>query len=107
VREGRPRFFNKLNEDRAFREKVFRHCVPLEAEYGEIILFDPRLVHGTSENMDDHTRVSSDFRLLPVADFEAMSARGLSALSPLPTDWAKDLYLEKVEFYNRRTAFEL
>lgn len=107
VTEGRPRFFNMLNEDLRFREKVLKHCVPLEAEYGEIILFDPRMIHGTAENFDDHTRVSSDFRLLPVKDFEAMATKGMSALSPLPTDWARDLYLEKVEFYNRRTAFQL
>lgn len=107
VQTGRVRFFERLNTDLAFRALVLERTGPLVLDWGQIVLFDPRLIHGTMDNTDDHTRVSVDFRLIPVEDFEALSQGRMSTLEPIATPWARQLYLEKVDFYNERTAFTL
>lgn len=43
---------------------------PVNLEYGEIYIFDGnRCTHGNKENITDSTRVSFDFRIIPVSKF--------------------------------------
>jgi hypothetical protein len=44
---------------------------PAEAAFGEILIFDgANLRHGNKENVTGHTRVSFDFRVMDVADYD-------------------------------------
>lgn len=49
-----------------FRRKLDANCRPVDMEYGDIILFDSRCIHATNENTEPATRVSLDFRLIPL-----------------------------------------
>jgi hypothetical protein len=102
---GRPAFFELLYADQALQDLVVSSCVPLPAKYGEVIMFDPRLVHGTADNLEDKTRISIDFRLLPLTAYEEAWAR-VGANQEAPRDFQGTL-LKRGEFYDARTAFEL
>jgi hypothetical protein len=55
-----------------FGEAVTAACRPIPMGVGDLLLFDPRCLHGGTENRTATTRVSVDFRLLPVRDEEAV-----------------------------------
>ena len=96
---GRDQFFDWLlsHEDR--RRDLLEATVPLELRYGEMAMFDPRVLHATADNIGGRTRVSVDFRLVPVDDYERIVARDRG---PVIDDW-----LVRGGYYDRRTAFEL
>jgi hypothetical protein len=54
-------------------DQVQRECheasASVELSYGEFIAFDPRCLHATQDNDTDQTRVSLDFRVMPVEDY--------------------------------------
>ncbi|MGN6104015.1 MAG: hypothetical protein ACTHU0_02825 [Kofleriaceae bacterium] len=109
---SRVRFFEKLYRDDAFRERVTAACAPAETNHGEVLMFDPRTLHGTAENVEDLTRVSVDFRLVPLADFEAWERARIEAGGAIPG--APDELLDSLgtrlmrgEYFDARTAFEL
>lgn len=53
---------------------------PLEADYGEIIIFDgANLNHGNKTNNTNKTRISVDFRAMPLKYFEESSNISISA----------------------------
>lgn len=70
---GRKVFYQKLLKDLNFRNKVSESCVPIAASFGEVIMFDTRCIHATAENREKHTRISMDFRLIPVSAYEKLS----------------------------------
>lgn len=72
--ESRELFFDELNRNDGFHEKVSQACRPVEANYGEALLFDSRCLHGTAENVEQETRVSIDFRVLTVPAYIAATA---------------------------------
>lgn len=72
---GRRYFFEKLRDDNDFSQLVTSACYPLMATYGTVHLFDPRFVHGTSENKENTTRISLDFRVIKVSDYERITAK--------------------------------
>jgi ectoine hydroxylase-related dioxygenase (phytanoyl-CoA dioxygenase family) len=74
--ESRDLFFLYLCSNTEFRSEVLASCRPMEMHYGEVLLFDPRLIHGTLDNEENETRVSIDFRLLPLSAYWAERARG-------------------------------
>ena len=43
---------------------------PIEIESGNYVIFDSLLMHGNEVNVEDHTRMSFDFRVIPLAKFE-------------------------------------
>jgi hypothetical protein len=97
--ESRDLFFKRLCDDPVRLAEVESHMSPVDVDYGEVLLFDPRLVHGTLDNTTDETRVSIDFRLLP------LSAYWRSQLSrrPLPRI-ARRL---RGHYWHKQSAFEL
>jgi len=38
---------------------------PVEMEYGQFLIFDSRLEHGSLPNVENYTRISFDFRVIP------------------------------------------
>jgi hypothetical protein len=66
---GRDEFFRRLCSDLAFRERVVASCSPINMECGELLVFDARTIHGTLDNQENRTRVSIDFRLLPMSAY--------------------------------------
>jgi hypothetical protein len=58
--------------DPEFRRRYNAASAPVELAYGEFVVFDPRCIHATSYNVSDLTRVSLDFRIIPVEDYDAM-----------------------------------
>jgi hypothetical protein len=102
---GRRRMFELLRDSEGFRTRTVRSCAPLETDYGRLHLFDGRFLHGTAENTEQFTRVSADFRLLSVADYQDMLASGLISGLNAPNA-QEDIYL-KGRFYDALTASEV
>ncbi len=102
---GRMDFFNKLNCDKQFQTLVIEACRPLSIDYGNIILFDSRTIHGTAENDTDFTRVSIDFRIIPVDQYEHIKAGYHQAGSSIPC--FEGMPIMKGGFYHELTAGEL
>ncbi len=61
-------FYERQRRDKAFADDIARHCTPLGMAAGDLVLFDARTIHGGAENNEDATRVSVDFRLLPLPE---------------------------------------
>lgn len=70
---SRPMWLEKLRSDTDYVRQVVERCPPYPMSYGSVLLFDPRCMHGTDENREVHTRISLDFRLIPVEAEEAMT----------------------------------
>lgn len=71
--KGRGIFFEKMLADINFQNKVTKSTSPVEIGFGEILIFDSRCIHTTAENTEKDTRVSLDFRVIPVHLYEAMT----------------------------------
>lgn len=102
---SRQRFFEKLLANEALQERVLQSCSPLETNYGEVVMFDPRVIHSTAENIENGTRVSIDFRLLPLDVYEAY-VRHFDESGQEPPEF-DDMQLLKGGYYDEKTAFEL
>ena len=72
-RSGYDLFFMKMNSDVEFRKSVADACQALEMKPGEMVFFDPRCIHGPKENKEPETRVSLDFRLVPVQAYNELT----------------------------------
>lgn len=96
----RRAFFAWLTADVRRLRQLLDDCLPLELDYGELALFDARLVHATAENREHATRVSLDFRVLPLDLYERIEANG----PPRPVQGKR---LVRGGWYDGRTAFEL
>ena len=66
-------FYMKMNSESEYQTFVRESCHPVPLKYGECMLFDPRCVHATAENKERHTRVSLDFRIIPVDTYNQMT----------------------------------
>lgn len=102
--QSRHRFYEELCTDGPFRKELLETAKPLEMDYGTVAIFDARLIHGTTENVEDATRVSIDFRLLPVTAYEVLARAWANGEKPPSSRWADPL---KGGFYDERSAFEL
>jgi hypothetical protein len=101
---SRPQFYEMLATDQAFQDEVVGICKPIEVDYGELVIFDPRVLHATTENFDEWTRISIDFRLIPLPTYEERAAQ-YQRLGQLPGSGGPPPL--KGAFYDERTAFEL
>jgi ectoine hydroxylase-related dioxygenase (phytanoyl-CoA dioxygenase family) len=63
----------KLNSDPGYQRFVIDACKPVDMNYGELLSFDPRCVHSTAENEEAHTRISLDFRLIPLDAYDRIT----------------------------------
>lgn len=103
--KSRRLFFEQLRDHAEFRRRVIAACNPLVTNYGHIHLFDGRFLHGTAENTETVTRVSADFRLLSLADYEDMVATGGHSAVASSNDQNEGFV--RGDFYDAKTAFEL
>lgn len=65
--------FMKSNTDASYHKLLEDNCEPILTDYGSLVFFDPRCMHSTTDNYEDTTRVSLDFRVISVADYEKIS----------------------------------
>lgn len=59
-------FYRYMDRVPEFGRAVEDMCRPVSMRAGDALFFDPRCLHGGAENTTGRTRVSLDFRLLPV-----------------------------------------
>jgi len=102
---SRKQMFEYLFEDSFFRTRTVASCSPLETEFGCLHVFDGRFLHGTAENVERATRVSADFRLLAVEDYECGVRSGIISLDAEQNDQS-DRYV-RGGFYDAKSAFEV
>ena len=102
--QSRVRFFDYLCADPALQADVLSSCRPLEIDYGEVAMFDARLLHATEENSEATTRISLDFRLLSIPAWEKQVERFEENQIAPCYPWQEP---HKGRFYDTRTAFEL
>ena len=69
-RKGRGLFFEMMTSDESYGTRVIEACQPLPMKYGELLVFDSRCLHAPAENVGDETRISFDFRIIPLARYE-------------------------------------
>ncbi len=88
----------QTDEVLAARCHAISHSVDLP--YGQVLAFDPRCLHATQYNDTDHTRISFDFRVLPLDDYEAMSLeyRGTGR---------RQMLFRRGHYFDQRTSREL
>lgn len=65
----------RLNDDLGFRRECRAICQTVDLGYGDAVLFDSRVLHTSCANESGVTRVSFDFRVVPVADLDRMPYR--------------------------------
>jgi hypothetical protein len=104
-RISRERFFHKLYFDECFQRTVLTSCRPVEIDYGEMLMFDPRTIHGTAENTENATRVSLDFRLVPLKAYNKIM-RCIEVNCETPAEFG-GMTKVRGSFYDERTAFQL
>lgn len=71
-RRGLDRFYQLRDVDAPLQRAIVESCQPQAMSLGEVLLFDPRCIHGGVENQTDRTRVSLDFRLMPISIYERL-----------------------------------
>ena len=64
---------DKLVAEPDYQRFVLESVTPVEMRYGDLLLFDPRCLHGAAENVEPHTRVSLDFRVIPLDAYNTIT----------------------------------
>ncbi|MFT6387450.1 MAG: ectoine hydroxylase-related dioxygenase (phytanoyl-CoA dioxygenase family) [Cellvibrionaceae bacterium] len=72
-RGSRTVFFYIIRENEFIKDQLKRF-EPCNLKQGEVLVFDPRVLHGTQENVTEFTRVSMDFRIIPVDSYDLVMA---------------------------------
>jgi hypothetical protein len=104
-RNGRDGFFEFLRSRPRYVETLANASTPVEVGYGEMLVFDPRLIHATAENVENVTRVSMDFRVLAASDYDRLQA-GLKELGMTSGSFGEKAY-ERGAYYDARTSAQL
>lgn len=63
----------KCQYDNDFISHLSSKSSPLDMEYGEFIIFDPKCLHCTQHNVTNKTRISMDIRIIRENDFSKYS----------------------------------
>ena len=75
-------FYAAQRDDPAFALAVASACTPVPMTPGDLVLFDARCIHGGTENREATTRVSLDFRLVPLPVDAAAVEAEIAAAHP-------------------------
>lgn len=81
-RAGLDPFYALRDREPGLQRALIAACQPQAMSLGEVLLFDPRCLHGGVENNSDRTRVSLDFRLMPLPVYERFIASPHSGQHP-------------------------
>ncbi|QXW45228.1 mitomycin antibiotic biosynthesis protein [Pseudomonas amygdali] len=104
-KDSRIDFFDYAKQRPQFISDLRMDAMPTNLRYGQCLMFDPRVLHGTAENTENVTRVSMDFRIIPVDDYESI-IKELQLQGGRPNSYEGE-GLIKGEFYNALTAREV
>lgn len=104
-KESRVAFFDYAKQRPQLMASLRTDAMPTNLRYGQCLMFDPRILHGTAENIENMTRVSMDFRIVPVDDYESI-IKELELQGGRPNSYEGE-NLIKGEFYNPLTAREV
>ena len=102
--ESRARFFEWIRDDEDMHRFVKERVSPMESEANELIMFDPIKIHGTAENIEDTTRSSIDFRIMPLDDYERIIRRATENAEKI-TSFDGMLYV-RGDYYHSATIRE-
>jgi hypothetical protein len=93
-------FARLVQEDDAMATECHTVSRPVCLEYGEFVAFDSRCLHATQENKTDSTRISLDFRVLPLDDYRGLtvSYRGTGR---------RQMLFQQGHYYDGRTSADL
>ena len=67
------KFAERVQYDDEFCKILRRNSISLEMDYGDFIMFDPRCLHCTQNNITDDTRISMDIRIITEKNLEKYS----------------------------------
>jgi hypothetical protein len=101
-KESRDAFFEYMKDRPALATEVHDDTMAINLRYGQLLMFNPRILHGTAENTENITRVSMDFRIIPLADYLAINTE-LEGSGTQPNRYEDDRLIMG-EFYHSRTA---
>lgn len=104
-RAARVSFFEFMKQRDDLSQKIFSNSKSMNMKYGQCLLFDPRVLHGTAENISDETRVSMDFRIVPLKDYQKIMT-DMQHQQATPDQYEGD-QLIKGQFYHVLSAHEL
>ncbi|WP_024678409.1 mitomycin antibiotic biosynthesis protein [Pseudomonas syringae] len=104
-KDSRVDFFDYVKQRPQLMADLRMDAMPTNLRYGQCLMFDPRILHGTAENTESLTRVSMDFRIIPVDDYESI-LKELDRQGGRPNNYEGE-GLIKGEFYNALTAREV
>jgi hypothetical protein len=80
IPEGtRAEFFQFICRDKQRLARVLNCSSPLNSRKGQTTFFDMRRLHATADNRELTTRISMDFRIVPLKVYALLAARGDSA----------------------------
>ena len=64
---------NYYENDSSTFKKISKYLNFYEGTYGSFLGFDSRCLHGTNENLTDSTRISIDFRIIPLSEYNKIN----------------------------------
>jgi hypothetical protein len=94
------RLAGAMQTDAALAARCMAISRPVEMPYGEFLAFDPRCLHATQHNDTGRTRVSLDFRIVPLGDYEAMRL-------PYRGTGRRQMLFRRGHYFDQRTSREL
>ncbi|MET9634693.1 hypothetical protein ABZX92_45365 [Lentzea sp. NPDC006480] len=104
-KQGRGNFFEFMKDRPELIADLREDAMPINLRRGQLLVFDSRNLHSTVENVENTTRVSMDFRVMPVTAYRAI-VRELSKLRKEPNAWDGKRFIMG-EIFDSRTAGEL
>lgn len=104
-KESRVEFFNFVKLRPQLLASLHEDSMSANLRYGQCLMFDPRILHGTAENNEGSTRISMDFRVIPVENYESIMEE-INQKGKIPNSYEGNSLI-KGEFYNSLTAREI
>jgi hypothetical protein len=93
-------FARLVQEEHSMQKKCQEVSKPVCLDYGQFVAFDSRCLHATQENKTHSTRISLDFRVLPLKDYHSLSVvyRGTGR---------RQMLFQQGHYYDARTSESL
>ena len=76
--KGRDLFYEALTNNPRLLDKILSKTLPINLKFGELLIFDSRCIHSPAVNKENITRVSIDFRIIPVETYNNLKVEYVS-----------------------------
>lgn len=76
--DTRAKFFQYLSNDSEQREAILSNSYPLNVPIGTTRFFDMRRLHATADNRESTTRISMDYRIVPMDVYRLLTLRDVA-----------------------------